>query len=61
VSVAWPSSTLPTPSASVVDAVRPLIGSPVQDVRIPPEGVPSAGVVNTGDVAVRTPLVEMVS
>ena len=52
VSVAWPNSIEPTPSAVDVDAVRPLIGNPVQLVNVPEAGVPNAGVVSVGDVNV---------
>ena len=43
---------VPTPSAVEVDAARPLIGRPVQLVRVPEAGVPSAGAVRVGDVRV---------
>ena len=52
VSVACPSSIEPTPNAVDVDDVRPLIGNPVQLVRVPELGVPNTGVVNVGDVRV---------
>ena len=48
VSVALPNSIDPTPNANDVDAVRPEIGSPVQFVRDPEDGVPRTGVFNTG-------------
>jgi len=51
VSLACPSSRVPTPSAVDVDAVRPLIGSPVQLVRVPDCGVPNTGVTKVGEVA----------
>ena len=52
---------VPTPSAVEVDAARPLIGRPVQLVRVPEEGVPSAGVVSVGDVRVLFVKVSVVS
>ena len=52
VSVACPSSIVPTPNAVDVDAVRPDIGNPVQLVRVPEDGVPNAGVVRVGLVRV---------
>jgi len=51
VSLASPSSIEPTPSAVDVDAVRPLIGRPVQFVKVPDVGVPSRGVTKVGEVA----------
>jgi hypothetical protein len=52
VSDACPSSILPTPSAVVVEAVKPAIGKPVTFVITPDAGVPSAGVVKVGLVKV---------
>jgi hypothetical protein len=49
VSLACHNSTLPTPIAVLVEATNPAIGSPVQLVRVPDDGVPNAGVVNEGD------------
>lgn len=51
VSVACPSSTVPTPSAAEVEAVIPLIGNPVALVRVTDVGVPNTGVTRVGDVA----------
>ena len=56
VSVAWPSSTEPTPRAVVVDAVIPETGKLVQLVSVPELGVPSTGVVKDGEVMVWTPV-----
>lgn len=42
VSVAWPNSILPTPSAAVVEATKPVIGRPVAFVSVPDVGVPKA-------------------
>ena len=47
VSVACPSSIVPTPSAVVVDAVMPLTGRPVAFVNVPELGVPRAPLNNT--------------
>jgi len=52
VSEAFPSSSEPTPSAVLVDDVMPATGRPVQFVRVPEEGTPSAGVVSVGEVSV---------
>jgi len=51
VSVACPNSIEPTPKPIVVDEVIPVIGSPVQLVRIPELGVPNTGVIRVGLVA----------
>ncbi len=51
VSLACPNSIVPTPSAVEVDEVSPDIGSPVQFVSVPEEGVPRIGVTNVGEVA----------
>jgi len=48
VSVACPSSILPTPIADVVEAVIPLTGNPVALVNVTADGVPRLGVVNIG-------------
>ena len=52
VSVACPSSILPTPIAVEVEAVIPLTGNPVQLVNVPELGVPRTGVVSVGLVNV---------
>jgi hypothetical protein len=51
VSVACPSSMLPTPKAVEVEAVIPLTGNPVALVNVTDVGVPKTGVTNVGDVA----------
>lgn len=56
VSVACPSSMLPTHSAVAVLAVIHATGSHVQFVSVPLDGVPSTGVVKLGDVIVCTPV-----
>ena len=61
VSVACPSSILPTPNAVDVDAVNPDIGNPVQLVRVPEDGVPRTGVVRVGLVRVLFVNVSVVS
>lgn len=43
VSVACPNSIVPTPKAVDVEATKPEIGRPVQLVKVPDDGVPSAG------------------
>jgi hypothetical protein len=57
VSVACPSSILPTPSAVEVDATNPAIGKPVALVSVPDAGVPSTGAVKVGLVSVRPAIV----
>ena len=52
VSLACPSSIVHTPIAVAVDATSPAMGSPVQFVRVPEEGVPRTGVVSVGLVRV---------
>ena len=52
VSLAFPSSKDPTPSAVDVDDTSHAIGSPVQFVRVPDVGVPRTGVVRVGEVSV---------
>ena len=58
VSVACPSSTLPTPSAVEVEAVIPLTGRPVALVRVPDAGVPRAppDVIKVADAGIVVPL-----
>lgn len=48
VSLACPSSIVHTPIAVAVDATSPAMGSPVQLVRVPDDGVPRTGVVRVG-------------
>ena len=57
VSVACPSSILPTPSAVEVDATNPAIGKPVALVSVPDAGVPSTGAVKVGLVSVKPAMV----
>lgn len=52
VSLACPSSIVHTPIAVAVDATSPAMGSPVQFVRVPEDGVPRTGVVRVGLVRV---------
>ena len=52
VSVAWPNSTLPTPNAVLVEAVKPLMGNALHDDKVPLLGVPNTGAVNVGEVNV---------
>jgi len=48
VSVVCPTSSEPTPSASVVESTTPARGRPVQFVSVPEDGVPRVGVVSVG-------------
>lgn len=57
VSLACPSSMLPTPRAVVVDATNPAIGKPVALVSVPDAGVPSTGAVKVGLVSVKPAMV----
>lgn len=52
VSLACPSSILPTPIAVDVEAVSPAIGNQVQLVSVPDDGVHNTGVVSVGLVSV---------